>query len=526
MKNDRSGRLEASQRALLGGGLLIGAALLLLFPLAKPIWTDEWISIGWGHRPLINIVLGRFGSPDALPLHPLLLYVSRPLLGDTLAAYRFVSALPAAVGLWYVYLIGKRFSISVGLLSLWLCALSPGLVLFDRMSRYHGTTALLVVMSCYFLLKLLETGDRKDAAKYSVTVWLMLMSYVLTSFVVVAHFLLIVLWWRRTKQPWLAIGAMAFAVGSFSFWLIPNFLRANKEFAEVTVEDPSMGLGINGFLRRFFLPVYVFCVGETVYFWNFPVVMAGITVFSVAFLTGTGALRRRPELLLPLVCFLVVFLSAVVTSGKMGGSQTVGSMAKRVSFVLPLFYTTCAVGIFALRRPPWRAAVLTISFGVALYSLGNYWLGREFLNPNYTVRWQDAIAQMQRVRLDDETTVYNPMEPALEYYVREAKPNARIVTGRELQEFLSGYHERPTRYVWVFGRDRGDRRSVAGYERVRDYLARRYVEIYTGGVMPRSASERRWIGLVLKRDVWPTYLRFELYDMKQSLPGAPPAAER
>src|SRR4028119_596688 len=118
---------DTLQQVFLWGGLAVGALLLLLLPLAKSIWTDEAISIVWGKNPLLDILLGRATSADALPLHPLLIHITNALFGDSLAAFRVASALPSAIGLWFVYLIGRRFSVKVGLLALWLCALSPGL---------------------------------------------------------------------------------------------------------------------------------------------------------------------------------------------------------------------------------------------------------------------------------------------------------------------------------------------------------------------------------------------------------------
>jgi uncharacterized membrane protein len=190
---------SALQQLLLWVGLLVGALLLLVLPLAKSIWTDEAISIAWGKNPLVDILLGKATSADALPLHPLLMNITNALCGDSLAAFRIASALPSAIGLWFVYLIGKRFSVKVGLLSLWLCALSPGLVLYDRMSRYHGLTAFLCTMSVWSALRLLDSGKVKDAVLYAVITWLMLMSYFLSIFAVVAQVGCLLLFWNREQ---------------------------------------------------------------------------------------------------------------------------------------------------------------------------------------------------------------------------------------------------------------------------------------------------------------------------------------
>ncbi|MGC4044195.1 MAG: glycosyltransferase family 39 protein [Armatimonas sp.] len=504
-----------ASRWLVPLGLLIGAALLLLFPLAKPIWTDEGISIGWGRTPLSLILSGRFGSPDALPLHPLYLaLVGRPL-GDTLAIHRLISALPAAVGLWYIYLIGRRISERVGVLTLWLAALSPGLILFDRMSRYHGLTALLGVMSCYYFLRLLSEEDRKLPIKYGIVTALLLLSYVLSVFVVAAQFVFLVLYWKRTPRPIAIFIAMAVATLVFAGYFIPNMLRANRDLVGVNVKDPSMGQGINGFLRRFFLPVYVFCVGETLSPWKVWFSLTGCGIALSTFVMGIWSLRKRPELLMPLACFAVVLLSALATSSKLGSSQTVGSMAKRVSFVLPMFYLAVATGMFSIRQTTVRNALAAVLLIISSISTFNYFAGKEFLNPNYTVNWNEAITVIKEKQLDDNTIIFSSAESSLMYYMDEnGVANRLIGKVRGVDELKDALASKKYKHLWLVGRDRGDRIAVADFEAVRKLVLDSGAhQVYAGGVYPRTDDEKKWLGKALKRDVWPYYVVLELYEL-------------
>ena len=507
-------QLTLLQRRLLILALIIGTALLLLFPLAKPVWTDEWISIRWGHQPIEKILTGRFGSPDALPLHPLILHLVGIPLGDTLAVHRILSALPAAVGLWYVWLLASRLGRDVGLLAVWLAALSPGLVLFDRMSRYHGITTLLAAMSCYYFLRTSESDDRKTVVKYGVATALMLLSYTLTMFVVAVQSAFLVLRWKSARRPLWIVAAMALAGAAFLGYLVPNIVRASHTLALVTVEDPTMGQGVSGFLRRSLLPVYVFCVGETLAPWN-VVALPGCFVAIAMFLCGLWKLRTRPELVLPAVCFSVVMLSALATSGKLGGAQTVGSMAKRVSFVLPLFYITLSVGVFSLSRPLLRRVSAALLLGIGLYSTTNYWRGLEFLNPNYTVNWSGALAQMRSQRLDASTAVYGGTEFGIQYYFQEGRFDGQLLTSPDTASMKADLKASGKRYCWLIGRDRGDRIAVAEFDEAEASLEKDGAKkVYAGGFYPRTDAERRWLGKALKREIWPTYLRLDLYDMR------------
>ena len=513
-------------------GIILGTLLLILFPLAKSIWTDEAISIEWGKSPLVDILLGRATSADALPLHPLLIYTTYSLFGDNLAAFRIASALPAAICLWFVYDIGRRFSVKIGLLALWLCALSPGLVLYDRMSRYHGLTALLCTMSVWSALRLLDSGKARDAALYAVITWLMLMSYFLSIFSLVAQVGCLLLFWNREpvkRVRWLFFAALCAAGLAFAPYLFAGLAKASSSgMADIHVEDAGMSLGPAGFIRRLALPVYVFCVGETLYPWTWlasvPGVIAALTAYCLGFRTISRA--RRIEIMIPVVCAAVLLLSALATSGKLGGGQTVGSMAKRVSFALPLFCVTLSIGIYSLLEcaDSWKkrlgASVAGILVLVSCYSVANYWKGQQFLNPNYSAPWGEAVTTIQKVHpLDQSVALFSRGEYALDYYLKDealdkkgAFINNKVV---DEQAMVKDIKIHPSRYIWIVGRDRGDRISVDGFTRMSSYLKSRYTQLGTYGVMPRTPTETKYLEKFLKRPPAPYYIWMELYDTEQ-----------
>jgi 4-amino-4-deoxy-L-arabinose transferase-like glycosyltransferase len=462
----------------------------------------------------------------------LLLHITNSLFGDSLAAYRVASALPSAISLWFVYLIGRRFSVKVGLLALWLCALSPGLILYDRMSRYHGLTALLCTMSVWAALKLLDSGKVRDAILYAVITWLMLMSYFLSVFALIAQVGCLLLFWNREpvkRVRWLFFGALCAVAVAFAPYLFAGLAKASSSgLSDIHVEDAGMSLGLAGFIRRLALPVYVFCVGETLYPWTWFASVPGVLAALGTYLLGVRALlrERRIEIIIPMVCAAVLILSALATSGKLGGGQTVGSMAKRVSFAIPLFCITLSIGIYWLRGGAsiWGrrigAALAAILLLVSCYSVINYWTGQQFLNPNYTAPWNEAIAVMQKVRpLDRNVALFSRGELALEYYLEEQRLDQKGAYIDNLvadeQAMIKALAAHPSRYIWIVGRDRGDRISVEGFMKMRDYLKSRYAQVGSYGVMPRSATESKYLEKFLKRPAAPYYIWMELYDTER-----------
>ena len=496
---------------LLRLGFLVGSLMLLLFPLSKPVWDDELTSILQGSPSYLAILAG--SSDTQPPLHLLVLRVCETLAGGNLAVFRLASAFPAVVSLGYVYLLGRRITPQVGVLAVWLTALSPGLILFDRMARYHGLLAMLATMCVYYWLTALEHGRRRDLFAYGLTTFLMLMTYYLSLFVVIAQMLFFVL--RRRGQPHLkaALFSVFAAVCAFLPWFIHGLLASSQHHTPVShVEDPAMSLGVHGFLLRLGLPLYAFCFGETVAPWDWPVVVVGLIAVPIAFWRGGRWLFPRDDFLLVLVIFCVVVLSAAATSGSLGAFQTVGSMAKRVSFVLPLFSVIVSGGVLSLRSRLSRSLCLGALLMVSLYSVSNYWRDEQFLNKNYVARWDQAIALMKQRQWGRNTLVISCADPALHYYLeRQSRPvlHVNAVGPSDINQVLTADHPR---YLWLVGRDRGDRVAEADTELVSRQWRADYRRVDTFGLMPRSQAECYWLRRVLKRPAGPDYLRLELYD--------------
>lgn len=501
-------------RWLLWLGLLIGGAMLLAFPGAKPIWDDELDSIMQGSKPYLTILAG--ASDTQPPLHFLVFRICETFFGKNLAVFRFVSALPAVVSLWYVYLLGKRITPQVGILAVWLAALSPGLILFDRMARYHGLLAMLTTMSVYYGLTALGSGRRHDLVAYGVTTFLMLVTYYLSLFVLVAQVVGVLL--HRREQPYLksALLSLALAVAAFLPWFVHGLLLAQRNMQLSHVEDPAMSLGWHGFLLRLGLPLYSFAFGETVNPWVWPVVVVGLVAVPLTFWRGARQMLLRPDVVLIVVVVCVAVLSAAVTSGRLGTGQTVGSMAKRVSFVLPLLYVIISAGVFSFRSRLTQCLCLSALLLVSIYAVSNYWRDQQFLNQNYIARWDQAIAVMRHRQWGQDTLVVSCSDPALHYYLDQQPQPVLSINATGQSDIDTALTVRHPRYLWLVGRDRGDRVAEGLTEALNRQFGKKYQHLDSVGLMPRSTADRYWLQKVLKRPASPDYLWLELYDTQRS----------
>lgn len=514
-------------------GLIVGAALLLLFPLAKPVWTDEVLNLVSGEFPLADILQGRATPRDHTPLQAIVLWVIRNIFGDNLALYRFFSALPAVVTPYISYLLGRRINSKVGLLALWITALAPGIVLFDRMARYHGMLGLLATWSVYLFIRAMATGKKKFVIGYGVVTLSMLMVYVPSLFLVVGQFCALAYNWYRERHSLKIFGAMvvcAICIAPVLLWQLAA-QGTGPAGVSVSVEDPSVGQGIGGFIRRVGLPVYMYCVGETVYPWSWAASIPGVVGSLFAFAMGTrylllGPNQKKRDLVIPVTVIVTTILFGAITSGKFGAMQTLGSMGKRNSFLIPLFCVTVAIGLMTIRPSNLRIGFIAVLFAVWGYSNFNYWTGREFLNPNYTAPWNAVMERLDKEGFRENSIIISD-EDVIGYTVKKEAPiimpGARGIGGygrvdKTLALIAKKIGNR--RYIYYIGRDRGNRLAVDLGDKVCEELAKKYNCVYEAGFMERNESEKYWLEKMMKRPTPPYYIWVKRFDTLTPPTGA------
>ncbi len=526
-------------RILFWSGLFIGALLLLLFPLAKPLWTDEVLNLECGYYPLIEIARGNASPRDHTPLQALVLWGIRNLFGDSIALYRFFSALPGVFTPYIAYLLGRRLNYKVGLLALWITAISPGILLFDRMTRYHAVLGLLATWSVYLFLRALGTGKSRLIVAYGVVTMTMLLIYVPSLFLVVGQFLALAYQWRSERHAPKVFGAMVACAVLLSPVILWQLAGQSGGGGGVSVEDPSVGQGLGGFIRRFMLPVYMYCVGETVYPWTWAVSLPGVVGSLFAFVAGAAYLHRKRECVIPIVVVVTTLLFALITSGRFGAMQTLGSMGKRDSFLVPLFCVTVATGLMMLRPRPIRVGMIIVLFCVWIYSDVNYWIGREFLNPNYTAPWGAVMSRLEADGFREKAVIITE-EAVIDFGLRHSNSGVPVVNPNKQSSDADGVSRTISlslnnlgrrRYLYFIGRDRGDHNAVVRGATLCTVLGQRFGPPVETGFMWRTDAERLWLSEMMHRPTLPYYIWVKRFDTQSpravvALPSRSPKGNR
>lgn len=213
--------------------LVLGLAVFLTITLANAsnasIWFDEAFSTYIAQFNYWDIA--RFTSTD---VHPPLYYWAlkawSDVFGTTELAYRSLSiVLGAAATVVAFFLSRKLFGRKVAWLSLLFIVLSPMLIRYSDEARMYTMATLIVFSATYFMVKAMETRQKKYWVWYGIFVSLGMWTHYFTALAWLAHWV-----WRATAvwrkgnsfkefmknfftKPWII--TYAIAIGLFLPWL-------------------------------------------------------------------------------------------------------------------------------------------------------------------------------------------------------------------------------------------------------------------------------------------------------------------
>ncbi|HEY3079673.1 MAG TPA: glycosyltransferase family 39 protein, partial [Chloroflexota bacterium] len=197
-------------------GATLGAFALRMALARGDLWGDEAASVTMSMRPL-GALLGTLASAEPHPpLYPLLLKAWMRLAGTDELVVRFPSIAAGTLTAPALGALGRLADPSVGRIAALLGALSPFLLWYATEARMYPLAALLVALSWYALLRLLDRPGRPGGLPlaYGAATGLALLSHYFVLFVGLAQAIVGV--WaiardRRRLGPLAAGAALALA---------------------------------------------------------------------------------------------------------------------------------------------------------------------------------------------------------------------------------------------------------------------------------------------------------------------------
>jgi len=483
---------EARRRWTLG--LLVAlafltAAGLLTYRLGdREFWLDEQITVG--HIASADTLSDAFHPPG----YYFLLRQWAALFGSSDGALRAFSVVCALLGLVMVWLIAREvLSARAAALTLWLCVLSPFLLLYLRMARYFALVMAVALAATWFLLRARAAGKPLTYVGLSLSAAALLWLHHVPSLLLSLGYLWILpVAWRRGRERFWWLAAVAAPIVAYA----PCLARTLHGVRAVSTASAGAGVSLRAIALKLAFPFYSALVGETTDFWRFaiiaPVALAGLALW----IAGCLALwRDRREHRWPVLVLwpLTVALNTILLS-TVARSEPWPRVTSLCLFAAPFCYLLIARGASALPRLVAMGLVAVFMLG-EVYGTANYLARRQFLNPGYNVPWRAVNRLVQtRGRAGDlaiavlDSTILRYWAGPVAFYqpmTDVAALDAPAETAIELA--LRGGNS-----VWVICRDRGSDEAKTASAQLLDRLTQTTVahEVYRLG--ERTETERRW----------------------------------
>lgn len=448
---------------VLAGGALTLAAILQFVDLgAKSMWTDEVYTARIAVEEDFRSFAERFQRSERQPpLHYLLLYGWQKVAGSSDTALRIPSAVLAVGAIPLMAALGSlMFGRREGVLGAYFLAASPIVVLYGRMARYYSTALFFSLASSLLLVMALKRRRSWPLwTAYGVATVAMLLSGYTNGAVLVAQTAFVFLFARGPKFP----GRRAFfpaligVAAAFGIWTVIQWGQISGFGAPPRTYEL---VGAKAVVLDFIYPYYSFLLGETIFPWH-PAALAVLGAGSAFFVMGFARLLREGNWArLPPLVLGIVIVASVIAFQLFIRNIPFSTLPSRAIAALPFFLLILVAGLSKLRSPFLWAwiGVLMLGWGAGIL---NYFQGRQFHNPTFTVPSREILTSISRRACPTDLIVADqPL--GFDYYYPRLGGEASLVVAQQQGEARSIIHESSPRRIWYVELARsGSRAEVA-----------------------------------------------------------------
>ncbi|MDD5530346.1 MAG: glycosyltransferase family 39 protein [bacterium] len=330
--------------------------------------ADEVERILFALRPVAEIFKTDFRSP----IYCFILHWWIKIFSDSEITTRLLSVLLNVFTIIPLYALVYRLrdKKTAQILSMFI-AVSPYYILHSRVTENFAISLLFVSLSVLFFIKLFEDKfSITNSISYALSTIFMLYSGPAGVFILLFEWVWFCQKWRFTRmnlRAWLIIQSCIFLV--YAYWLFFVF-PGWAGFDQLPIKG--------SFIGRLAYTIYSFTIGQTVYPWNWRLVIPVIVIFAVIIMFAVRTLKGKYRILsflspLFLVGLLPVFSNRGVPEYCIGASIA--------------YYILIAVGISALRKRSLALGVIILVYlnGCSLFNL---YKDREYLNQSFTDDWR------------------------------------------------------------------------------------------------------------------------------------------
>jgi hypothetical protein len=404
--------------------VILLASLLLLSAAAyqKSFWEDETAIARQAQRGLAELV--RDPPWNNHPLLPLFSFaVWGGLFGYDELGLRSLSVLLSICSLALTFVLARRLvDKRTALAAALILGLSPLFVMFGHNARYYSMAMALALIAALATQRHLEGGGLAWLGLYIASAaGLIYAAFGGISVLAACNLWWVLRWWKTSAQENGNAGGRRVKL---AFWLAAQLLVALLYlpglYHLVSVVERYYGAaGVTNWLveiaKRTLYLAYAFSVGQTLSPLN-PLAWVGLILVGAIAIYAVVVRRKEANFWLPLV-FLGVIVPVNVAFSFFSPwlSQIWQNLPHWSLFGLPFLAIWLGAGLAAMRPRMALAAalVLLLVYGVGI---GNYFTGREHLQPIYAVPWREIFEKIQAEARPDASVVCGPGDTACKYY--------------------------------------------------------------------------------------------------------------
>ncbi len=421
-KSTRAWSVEASLSYILVAGIALGFLLRFVALGAHSLWVDELLTIKNAH----------IGEPGVFS------YITHNLqgpavsllthfwagLGTSEAMLRLPFAVAGALTVPALYLLARDLTGSwTALHTTFLMALSPIHIWYSQEVRGYAFVVLFSVLATYALVRWLKAGRGRTLALYGVCVFGGLVSNLSMAFLVVAHFIYLVLRHRRARALVAYAAVICIVLVAFSPWLREIMVRVQPQRIVTGAAGPLRG---GGTLSAAVIPysLFTFGVGYTLgpsprdlqtdrresLLRNIPYIALSALALGIPFFVGVvRAARKDRDLLMLLLLCLAVPAAAV---GLLAARNIKVFNPRYLLVALPAFVMLVGTGAARLTRTRYALLLLPLAAVLAV-SIHNY-----YADPHYAKDdLRAAAAEIRRGYREGDVVVAVFTAEPLEFYL-------------------------------------------------------------------------------------------------------------
>jgi uncharacterized membrane protein len=494
--------LFSTNRKILLAILLLGIALRLYSPTFRSLWGDEVDSlfnafnfaahnfhfqrIGLGEiiwQPIVTPLKGYH-----LPAYYVLLSLWIQLFGAGEFNLRLLSIILAILSLPVMYLFAREmFDERTAATGTFLLSVSGMAVFYSQEIRPYSFMLLSALVASLFFWKMLK-GQRGVliALGYISSILLLSLSHLFGVLMMAAHFICLLLNFRREKDPAKLIYLLVCLIIA-GLLIMPLYAKMLWSGLSV-MRTPNVDLPYTVFpiYLRAALFFFAFSLGETIAPWNLFVVIPAVLIFGGLFLWALRDWRdERIGFLLVLTLFPILFSLFFIKL----------AMPKYMMICLPFYLLLIAYSLAKIKKQVVYCLILFLLFVTESVSVANYFTLNEYHNSNQIEPWRRVSSEITRNHRNGDmilTTNYFIVYRLSQYYVNIIDNNDYPVICLQKEDYSSNINDIQKAIssinaprIWFVTHIADDRAFPAGYlNAAQEQINKRYRLVKESNYVP------------------------------------------